>query len=76
MMLTQAMAARVSLGRRVRIRAICMREAHGAEAETRARAAADEAGVACAEANFWLLVADRLARIDGRVSTSAAPPLI
>ncbi len=74
-MLTQAMAARVSLGRRVRIRAICMREAHGLEAETRARAAADEAGVAGAEANFWLLVADRLARAQGRAAGTANPPL-
>ncbi len=74
-MMTQAMAARVSLGRRVRIRAICMREAHGLDAEARARAAAEEAGVAGAEAHFWRLVADRLARAEGRIVGTANPPL-
>ena len=75
MLMSPSMAARVSLGRSVRARANCMKEAHGRNAEVEARAAASEAGVACAEENFWLLVADRLARLDGRPIATAFPPL-
>ena len=60
--MTPGLQERVEYGRAIRERAICLAEAHGAEAAAEALRAADEPGLAAAERSFWEAVAARLAR--------------
>lgn len=60
--------ARIEYGRVVRIRALCLIEAHGHSAGAVARQASSDSGLPIAERNFLEAVAARVARLN------AAPP--
>lgn len=53
---------RIAYGRAIRDRALCLSDAHGAEAAAEALGAAGEPGIAAAERSFWEAVAARLSR--------------
>ncbi len=53
---------RIAYGRSIRHRALCLIEAHGAEAEDEALRASVEPGLPAAERSFWEAVAARIAR--------------
>lgn len=59
---------RIDYGRMVRVRALCLVEAHGAAAEAMLRSACSDPGLPIAEQTFLQAVAARVARL------SLAPP--
>ena len=62
---------RVAYGRRVRDRAACLIDAHGAHAQAEALAAAVEPGLTESERSFWEAIALRIGRFGRHAGTTA-----
>ncbi len=62
---------RIVYGRAVRVRALCLIEAHGHDAEAIARDATTDAGLPFAERSFLEAVAARIARFNGETGFAA-----
>jgi hypothetical protein len=61
--MSQRLMSRVEYGDAIRIRALCLMEAHGRDAEEIVRQAAAEAGLTAADRSFLDAVAERLVRL-------------